>query len=88
MHANRVIQKMIEKGIIDEISYKKQNFTKFIPDFYEMMNKLINLFNALENKILIASKDSLGCRIIQKLIECFPEFIIEKLILSPIFDNT
>jgi len=86
MHANRVIQKMIEKGMVDEVHFKKQKAQTFTTEFTRMLSEMVNLLLALENKVVSYCKDKLGCRIIQILIQCIPESAIYNVILTPIFN--
>lgn len=86
-HANRVVQKMIEKGFVDEIVFKKKQLG-FIHEFQSMMILLSNLFSAIEMiGITVLSKDSLGCRIVNKLIECMPENLLTSTLYSPLISN-
>lgn len=86
-HANRVIQKMIKKGIVDEIFFKKNN-SDFIHEFQSMMITLSNLFTSIEMiGVLLLSKDTLGCRIILLLIECIPENLLSAKLYTPLLNN-
>jgi len=86
-HANRVVQKMIEKGFVDEIVFKKKQ-PSFIHEFQTMMILLSNLFSAIEIVgITVLSKDSLGCRIVNKLIECMPETVLATSLVTPLISN-
>jgi len=72
-HANHVIQKLIENGFCNDIQKVKSNYNQ--GNTSEMLSIIVSL-----NKIFLNFKSNayelcvhaLGCRVIQKFIECMP----------------
>lgn len=83
---NHVIQKVIEKGYIEDILEKKEcPSNKDI--FLKQMNSIANLINFISSKIVNLCTNSLGCRVIQKLIECIPSEYISQIVYPEIISN-
>lgn len=83
---NHVIQKVIEKGYIEDISQKKDDI-KHKDIFKQQMLSINNLIVFIKSKIVNLCTNSLGCRIIQKLIECIPTEQIKDIVYPEILQN-
>jgi len=81
-HGNHVIQKIIEKGFCDDIMKLKRE--------YNSKNEKSNMSNTMRclNKILVNIRGmvyelcihALGCRVVQKVIECLPSELLDEYI--------
>lgn len=87
-HANHVVQKVIDKGFSDNIMEAKSNFIKgdkdAILDITESLRKMLENFKSNVYELCV---HALGCRVIQKCIECLPGDILNKFIFSEIMIN-
>lgn len=85
---NHVVQKIVEKGQIDEISDKLDAGCEKSNDLFKhMMSSMSNFIVGVKNKIYDLSTNSLGCRVVQKLIECIPTAYIKDIVYPEIMLN-
>jgi len=88
-HGNHVIQKIIEKGFCDDImrvkkDYNNKNEKVIMANVVRCLNKILVNIKSMVYELCI---HALGCRVVQKVIECIPSELIEDYVFLKIEEH-
>jgi len=87
-NANHVVQKIIEKGYCDSLSSLKEDECVHLqPEYPAIFNALRPILEQFKNNAFDMSMHALGCRVIQKLLECFPPEDLKPFIYDEVMEH-
>lgn len=91
-NANHVIQKLIERGYSESLSkfkerYLRENNENDKKFLLECRTKLTPIIEKFSRHTYEYSIHALGCRVIQKLLECFPPSMLKESIFNEIMEH-
>lgn len=87
-NGNHVIQKIIEKGYADNMQKLKETYpTSNYNQVNNIVNKMGRLLEKIRSNVYELCMHPLGCRVIQKVIECIPAPFLNDLVYNKIMNQ-
>jgi hypothetical protein len=86
-HGNHVIQRVIEKGFADNMHGLKEKWPADKQTMSTAVHKLGKLLDKIRADVYSFCMHPLGCRVVQKIIECIPSNFLHDLVWGKLLNT-
>lgn len=86
-HGNHVIQRVIEKGFADNMQQMKEKWPADKQVMSDAVHKLGKLLDKIRSDVYSFCMHPLGCRVVQKIIECIPSNFLHDLVWGKLLNT-